>query len=202
MQKRSRSLFVLILSLIITSLLLMRLNLTINTRAAIKIPIRLQTGQIPWSPATDTLKDRLRAINFPALKEEGNALHTHQHLDIFIRGNKITIPAGIGVNEGEGFISPIHTHDTTGIIHVESPTNGTFTLGQFFTVWGVRFNDNCLGGYCNQGDQKLKVYVNGQLMIGDYQNIVLTPHEEIAIEYGNEFEAPTIPSNHPFPPGY
>jgi hypothetical protein len=45
--------------------------------------------------------------------------------------------------------SPIHTHDTSGIVHIESPTVRPFTLGQFFDVWGVRFTSDCIGGDCN-----------------------------------------------------
>lgn len=198
-KRSNRSLFVLILSLVILILLLIKMDL--NIKVAGIVPVRLQTGLVPWNTQQDTLGDRLQAINLPALKEEGTVIHTHQHLDIFIQGNKVTIPAEVGINQAEGYISPIHTHDTTGIIHVESPTKGTFTLGQFFIVWGVRLNDNCIGGYCNNDDRKLKVYVNGQIVGNNYQNIVLKPHDEIAIEYGNDFEAATIPSNYFFPDG-
>src|SRR6185369_5291791 len=95
-------------------------------------------GFAPWSANVRLLRRRLTAIGLPALDAEGTALHIHQHLDIYVNGRRVPLPAGIGIDELDGFISPLHTHDTSGVIHVESPKVETFTLGQFFAVWGVR----------------------------------------------------------------
>ena len=108
----------------------------------------MRTGPLPWPRETAHLRERLQIIALPALTAEGNALHTHQHLDIFINGASVTVPANIGVNEFERFISPLHTHDDTGIIHVESDEIRDFNLGQFFDVWGVGLSRECIGGYC------------------------------------------------------
>lgn len=163
----------------------------------------LQIGPYPWSPETESLESRLKAINLPALTSEGEALHTHQHLDLFIDSQQVPIPEGIGINKQERFFAPIHVHDNTGVIHVESPTVQTYTLGQFFDVWGVRFSDQCLGGYCQEGEKKLLVYVNGQPVSGNYSRITLEPNQEIAIVYGLPSEVPqTIPSTYSFPEGY
>jgi hypothetical protein len=91
---------------------------------------------------------------------EGTAVHIHQHLELYVDGRKVPVPAGIGINPAVGF-APLHTHDASGVIDVESPTVRTYTLGQFFAVWGVRFTPSCLGGYCAAGDRRLRVYVNG-----------------------------------------
>ncbi len=162
----------------------------------------IQTGNAPWPIELDHLRERLSVIGLPALSEEGTVLHIHQHLDIFIEGKPIHVPAGIGINEAAGFISPIHTHDDTGIIHVESPTIQTFTLGQFFDIWGVRFTDQCTGEYCSQGDKTLKVFVNGSLFNGDPRQIELQQHQEIVIAYGISKDLPNpIPSTYVFPAG-
>lgn len=162
----------------------------------------IQTGPAPWGIETDSLQDRLNAIQLPVLTEEGSALHTHQHLDIFIEGNHLPIPAGIGINDGRGFISPIHTHDTTGIIHIESPDINTFTLGQFFDIWGVRFTDTCLGGYCITIDKTLEIYVNGKRETSNFRDITLQQHQEIVIIYGTPAEKPAeIPASYLFPAG-
>jgi hypothetical protein len=162
----------------------------------------IQTGNAPWPVELNHLRERLSAIGLPALSEEGTVLHIHQHLDIFIEGKPISVPAGIGINEAAGFISPIHTHDDTAIIHVESPTIQTFTLGQFFDIWGVRFTDQCIGGYCSQGDKTLKVFVNGNLFNGDPRQIELQQHQEIVATYGTSKDlANPIPSTYVFPAG-
>ena len=52
------------------------------------------------------------------------------------------------------FIAALHTHDASGIVHIESPDKRDYTLGQFFDVWGVRLSSTCLGApYCNVGRQ-------------------------------------------------
>ena len=44
----------------------------------------------------------------------------------------------------------MHTHDTTGQVWLEGRSIDQITLGQFFTVWGVRFDSGCLGAACDQ----------------------------------------------------
>lgn len=86
--------------------------------------------------------------HIPCLSGEGNALHTHPYLQIFIDGEKVKIPSGIGIPktkfqgdfavDGACFL-PIHTHDSSGIIHVESPTlDKEYTLDDFFKVWSAQ----------------------------------------------------------------
>jgi hypothetical protein len=162
----------------------------------------LQITSAPWNTAIDTLKDRLVAIGLPALSEEGTALHIHQHIDIFVHGKSIAIPPGIGINEHAQFISSIHVHDDTGVIHVESPTVQDFTLGQFFDVWGVRFSREAIGGYVSDATNTLKVFINGKEFIGDPRTIVLAPHQEIAVVFGTATELPNpMPAEYMFTVG-
>ncbi|HUY69622.1 MAG TPA: hypothetical protein VMU70_01190 [Candidatus Tyrphobacter sp.] len=162
----------------------------------------IRTTSAPWPPEINSLLARLSAINLPALSQEGTALHIHQHLDVSIEGKKIPVPADIGIDTQGGFISPIHTHDGTGIIHVESPTVRNFYLGQFFDIWGVRFTSQCLGSYCAGGENKLEVFVNGLPVASDPRDVLLTPHEEIFVFYGTAAQLPkTIPVSYAFPAG-
>lgn len=173
------------------------LNIDPNTLAGI------QTGNAPWQPEIANLQTRLKQIGLPALAQEGTILHTHQHLDIFINGNQSLLPANIGIDDAKGFISPIHTHDETGMTHVESPVDQKFYLGQFFDIWGVRFTATCMGGYCNTKDQTLRIFVNGTMFTGDPRTIEMLAHEEIAITYGTILQSPfPAPSSFDFPAGY
>jgi hypothetical protein len=61
--------------------------------------------------------------------------HNHTKLVINNQNHSLTIPAGIGIVPNE-CIFWLHTHDDSGIIHVESPTKLSFSLGQFLQVWG------------------------------------------------------------------
>ncbi len=158
----------------------------------------LQTGPAPWLPEIDNLLARLKAINLPALYEEGNALHIHQHLDILINGKPVTVPSGIGINQVARFISPLHTHDVSGVMHIESDVKRDFTLGQFFDVWGLRFSKSCVGAYCAKGADRLRVFANGKPVSNDPRNLVLRDHQEIAVVYGPATAKTSAPSSYRF----
>jgi hypothetical protein len=162
----------------------------------------LQTGPAPWGANTADLAERLRAIGIPALSPtEGTALHIHQHLDLYVDGRKVLVPAGIGIDPAVGY-APLHTHDPSGVIHVESPTVRTYTLGEFFAVWGVRFTPGCLGGYCAGGGRQLRLFVGGRAYRGDPTTLALAPHQELVVAFGTAAQLPSpIPSTYQFPPG-
>jgi hypothetical protein len=156
----------------------------------------------PWGPNTAGLRDRLRALGLPVLAQEGRVLHIHQHLDLYINGKHVAVPANVGIGHNYGFFSPLHTHDRTGILHVESPTTTTYTLGQFFGVWGVRLTARCIGSDCNADGRILRVFVDGRRVSGDPAQIALRKHEEIVLAFGTQSELPKrIPSSYNFPAG-
>jgi len=161
----------------------------------------LRTGSPPWDEGYPGLRGRLEALGFSSLLGGGISLHIHQHLDIYVHGKKVTVPADIGIPPNGAFLSPLHTHDTSGIIHVESPQPMDFALGQFFDVWGVRLTPTCIGGLCDTAADRLRVFVDGQPATGDIQRLKLFSHEEIVVTYGTEAELPSpIPSSYGFPP--
>src|SRR2546430_4980925 len=99
-------------------------------------------------------------------------LHVHSHLDIFVNGKKVVVPAGIGIairasavrrfkapdgTIGYGgispacakpCISPLHTHFDDGVLHTEAKKNQFNRLGQFFTEWKVQLGPKCVDGFC------------------------------------------------------
>ena len=135
-------------------------------------------------------------------------LHVHSHLDVFINGKKVLVPAGIGIdihnkavrkftNPQDGStgyggisppcskvcISPLHTHFDDGILHTEARKNQFNRLGQFFTEWGRKL------------PAEAKVYVDGKRVKADPRAIQLKDKREIAIVVG---KAPThIPAKFP-----
>jgi hypothetical protein len=157
----------------------------------------MRTGAAPWGPGTAGLRQRLVAIGLPAAS--GSALHIHAHLDLFVEGRRIALPANVGIDEQRGVLAPLHTHDDSGLVHVESPAVRDYTLGQFFDVWGVRLTSTCLGGYCTQGERALRVYVDGSPATGDVRNLLLFKHEEIAVTFGTPAQLPSpVPSSFGF----
>lgn len=155
----------------------------------------LQTGPPPWNNSSAVLSDRLQLLNLSALGTEGSVIHIHQHLDIYVDGKKVQVPALIGIDTNAGFLTELHTHDTSGILHVESATKRDYVLGQFFGEWGVKLTSNCLGTLCGH----LKWWVNGKPMIGNPAQLILKAHQEIVIASG---KAPAkVPSSYKFPAG-
>jgi hypothetical protein len=159
----------------------------------------LLAGPAPWGPNVRALRARLADVGLPALAQEGSVLHIHQHVDLLVDGRRVTVPAGIGIDPRGRYIAPIHTHDASGVIHVESPTVRRLTLGDLFDVWGLRLTARCLGGYCAGGGKTLRTYVGGRLQRGDPRRIPLTSHAEIAIVFGGR--TARVPSTYRFPPG-
>jgi hypothetical protein len=166
----------------------------------------LMVGGAPWGADNGLyLRQRLKAIGLHALPAEGVALHIHAHLDIAVNGRLYRVPALIGINVDQGFITELHTHDQSGIIHVESPTVRRFTLGQFFDVWGLRFSSRCLGAYCASGAKQIRVWVDAKRIRTDPRGIVLRAHQEIVVAYGTLASVRTlgpVPATYPFPQGY
>jgi hypothetical protein len=157
----------------------------------------------PWGVSTTDLRARLARIGLPALPVEGKALHTHEHLDLYVNGMHVAVPAGVGIGSDPRFFSPLHTHDRTGIVHVESPVNKTYRLGQFFDVWGVRLSRTCIGDFCSEGGRTLQAFVGGRRVTGDPARIPLRPHDEIVIVFGTRSQRPRrIPASYSFPSGY
>ena len=151
---------------------------------------------IPWSKlAGKPLAARLPALHLHALGQEGQAEHIHAHLDLYVKGKKVRVPANIGIDFQQQFITELHTHDTTGVIHIESPKVTTFSLGQLFGEWGVTLSSRCVGQYC----RGVHWWVNGKRRTGAPAAHVLRAHEEIVVAEG---AAPSVvPKAYAFPAG-
>jgi hypothetical protein len=144
----------------------------------------LQTGSPPWDTGAAGLDDRLRPLGLPQLGIEGQVVHIHQHLDLWVNGKKVKVPAGVGIQPGS-YLTTLHTHDDTGIIHVESPVNRRFSLGEFLGVWGVRLDKSCISDLCdNTTGNGVKMWVNGKRYVGNPANLELKSHQEIALVFG------------------
>jgi hypothetical protein len=154
----------------------------------------LQDGPPPWNNGSGELQDRLTAVHLNPLSQEALAFHIHQHLDVFVDGRKVAVPALIGIY-GNTFITEIHTHTPDGVIHVESAQNLPYVLGQFFGEWSVRLTSRCLGRYCGQ----LHWWVNGNPQVGNPADLVLRAHQEIVVASGKP--PAHVPATYKFPAG-
>jgi hypothetical protein len=154
-------------------------------------PLRgILTTTAPWPANTELMAQRLAELGLPGA---GEALHTHSRLELYVHGLKVPVPAQIGISSD--LTSPLHTHDASGVIHVESSKQQDFTLGEFFDIWGVRLTDSCLGAYCNGDEGSLRVFVSGKGFDGRIRNLRLQDETEIVVTFGKQSEMPEpIPS--------
>ena len=154
------------------------------------------TTEAPWDANAAKSAARGTALGLPA---EGTTMHEHADVEIFVHGSKEPVPTDIGIDTSKGTIQSIHTHDDTGLVHLESSQSREFTLGEFFGVWGVRFTPSCLGAYCNEGNNRLQVFVDGEEVDGSLQDVQLDDQTVIVVTYGTPTELPDpIPSSFDF----
>jgi hypothetical protein len=115
------------------------------------------------------------------------AEHIHPHLTIIINGQTQAIPAGIGIPLGQDGAHPLHTHDSSGTIHVESTQQLPFRLEDFFTIWGQEFNRHDILGHSTNAHHRLTMTVDGRRSTA-FGSLLLQDGQQIVINYS------TIPS--------
>jgi hypothetical protein len=135
---------------------------------------------------------------------EHTVYHYHVAVQIIDGGEHVPIPTDVG-RPGLCFYW-LHMHASSpGVIHVESPDQRTFTLGDFFDVWArtstqaIRLDSGHVGAITLTPGQTLVVFVDGQRYTPDPRSIPLIQHEVIQIE----ISPPTIdpPPAYTFLPG-
>jgi hypothetical protein len=164
-------------------------------------------AQPSWPAPSDAMSLAVKAGLAPE-SSEYLTTHHHAHLDLFVDGVHQVIPAGIGIAIGlpgvrdeltpdgtahsyfvslcaQPCLSPLHTHDPSGIIHEESRTanHPPYSLGQFFIEFGLRLDANCVGDYCKP-NAPIHIYLNGTPFTGNPSTIALENHLEVAIVIG------------------
>jgi len=143
--------------------------------------IGLSVGPAPWKPEYSFLAQRLSSFNFPQQTDVG--YHVHAELKVYVDGKQTPVPADIGIDPQGRFISPVHTHDTTGVVHMESTKFYPFTLGEFMNIWGVDFSDNQLGQYKAGNGNVLQLWVNGK-QVADPVKYKMRAHDVMILAYG------------------
>jgi hypothetical protein len=161
--------------------------------------VPIPNGQILVEPQVVKLGQTIAGI--PCQRAEKIAFHIHAHLTIFVRGKAKVIPFGIGIgpplaglpaNEGGPFVESgscfmwLHTHTTDGIIHMEAPKLMSFTLGQFFAIWGEPLSKSRVG----PAKGKVTAFYNGKVWTGNPASIPLSGELQIQLDVGKPLVAP------------
>ena len=145
---------------------------------------RFSTARLAEMPAGQTV-DGIRCDS-----SEGAVFHIHQHLTILDHGKPIDIPSDVGRPEAGACFYWMHTHTSDGIVHVESPVMRTFTLGNFFDIWGEPLSTTHVAAIVLKKGQ-LHVFLDGEPYHGDPRSIEMSLHADIVLEAGAPFVKPT-----------
>ncbi len=122
---------------------------------------------------------RLSVFEECAGHAKGNR-HYHARIQITQNGKNITVPENIGIT-GE-CIHPLHTHNTTGLIHMDYPKKFDFTLGDFFDIQGIILNDKQIGSIKTYDGYKIIVKINNKIITKDLRHIILKDLDTITIQ--------------------
>ncbi len=136
---------------------------------------------------------------------EQTLFHIHAHLAIFVNGKARQVPAAIGIPDAQAQQTPnglfiatgtcfywLHTHSADGIIHIESPVQRTYTLGNFFDEWGQPLGPAQAG----PATERVVALYDGKVYQGNPRDIPLTAHAQIQLDIGTPLIAPQ-PVNFP-----
>lgn len=107
-----------------------------------------------------------------------NNVHYHAQLSIVIDGSAYAIPANIGISGS--CIHPVHTHDTSGTVHLDYPKKYPFTVADFFSTWGVVFSKDQLASMHAYDGYTLTMLVNGK-SVSQFEKYVFQNKDRIEI---------------------
>jgi hypothetical protein len=159
----------------VTAALLSLTMITACMRPVAPEPAVIRDSPPPW----DAPRDAVSYIEAAGLTAEPLNTKGETHIvamSIVIDGWEVAIPAHIGIDRVRAQQAAVHTHDTTSQVWLEGREIDTITLGQFFTLWGVRFDDRCLGAACGE----VRVVADGQ-PVTDARSLTLTQVKDVTV---------------------
>ena len=154
------------------------------------------------APASTTVARRNKSVDGIKCQYNPKVLfHVHAHLTLFVKGKQRAVPAGVGFwpplgpqnyRNGQFGVTPdncwtwLSTRYADGLIHVESPVARSFTLGEFFDLWGQPLSSRRVG----PARGHVTAIVDRRVWTGDPRRIPLRSHTQIQLEVGGPLVAP------------
>jgi hypothetical protein len=158
---------------------------TITCIVIIGVLIGITTAVSAFSSSNNTATSDVNQLappvdNIQCDAAEQLAFHIHAHLSIYIDGKAVPLPAQVGITNTCFYW--LHTHDTSGVIHMEAPQVVTLRLGTFLKMWRDQFPQL---QYPTQLSSTTgwKIYIDGEPYNGNFNTIQLKSHELITLAY-------------------
>ena len=136
------------------------------------------------------LEERRLQAGVPTMGDaSAGGAHIHPRLAVYVRGERIEVPANVGIDPSRPpmEMAGLHTHDGSGVIHVENAARPT--LGQFFEIWGVPLSSTKLGPYETKGSDRVRMWVDGEPST-EFGELVMEDGQEIVLAFGDERQLP------------
>src|SRR6185503_7306311 len=122
--------------------------------------------------------------------------HIHPHLRIIINGEEQTIPTNVGIDAN--CMHSLHTHDNSGVVHVESPKKEDFTLADFFSIWKKDYTTSKILDQTVSADSQLQLFVDGKEVTTGPETVV-QDRTSYVIMFGPAGTELKPPANYTFP---
>ncbi len=152
--------------------------------------------------------------NVPCQGMMSDNYHIHVFIGIYYQGQELALPTATGIVEpiidsvgddmkGTKCFYFTHTHDSTGVLHIESdnggivenpPNDSHFNLGQYFQVWGITVS--CPGGVPGCAGQfgpysgPMEIFTSGATYRGGGSNNSTTAENTLQPYYGDPNQIP------------
>ncbi len=120
-------------------------------------PAVLRSTPPPWAAPRDGIS-YFELAGVPSSRLDDRSNQKVITIAVTIDGTPVPLAPNIGLDRPRALQAPAHTHDDSGTVWLEGAGATEVTLGQFFTLWGVRFDGRCLGAAC----RGLQVSADGQ----------------------------------------
>ncbi|MEO6209742.1 MAG: hypothetical protein ABIQ10_06400 [Gemmatimonadaceae bacterium] len=171
-----------------------------STRPSFSAPIAIAIGETvgnaTYAPFDSVIGGQGQTVGGIACDGSVPVQHIHVHLTLIANGVQRAIPLGIGAKQGEvisNFVVDahcyywVHTHDASGIIHIESPNAAQLHVGELFAIWGQPLSRSNVGGFAGA----VTAYVDSTRYDGDLGSLGFVAHQQITLIVG------TVPSQLP-----
>ena len=135
--------------------------------------------------ALESTADTPDPLSKECVDHSGLGRHDHSMLAIYINGEQREIPTNLGINteicnqEG-GNMHTVHTHDSSGRLHIETAADVDMPLGVFFDIWGVHFNETGIFDYRVSNTHELIMTIDG-VTNNQFDDYLLVDGKEITI---------------------
>lgn len=134
----------------------------------------------PWAKDDANLAQRARRLGIPEPGKE--RYHQHALVRVYADGLLVPLPEFLGLDLKKKVLTGLHTHDSSGVLHMEADKPFDATIGDLFAVWGVAFGPDHIGSLKNGDGRTLRVYVNGK-RIDDPATYVIKKDDVIVIAF-------------------